>query len=130
METREAFQEINEHIRLCDRTGQAIRFSSPEAIGPQLLGLMDKVRNQLRTNADLESVARAFSIFWLGFIAIHPFNTGNGKTAKAYLEKKAAELGFSLRNIYILDQILLQGDTSRDLSLLQIYFKSNLTINR
>lgn len=148
METREATQEINELIRLSGRTlnfegpagfrtvpvvctartGQTIRFASPEAIGPQLLGLMNKVRNQLRTNADLESVARAFSIFWLGFIAIHPFINGNGRTAKAYLEKKAGELGFTLKNIHILDQILLLGDTSRDLSLLQIYFKSNLTI--
>lgn len=148
METREATQEINELLRLSSRTlnfegpagfrtvpvvctartGQTIRFTSPEMIGPQLLGLMNKVRNLLRANSDIDSVARAFSMFWLGFIAIHPFINGNGRTGKAYLEKKASELGFSLKNLHILDQILLLGDMNRDLSLLQIYFKSNLTL--
>jgi hypothetical protein len=42
--------------------------------------------------------------------------------------KKTQELGLVLKKSEILDSILLLGDAKRDLSLLEIYFKSNLTI--
>lgn len=109
------------------RTGQTIRFASPEAIPTQLVGLLTKFENLIGRESTLENLSQAFSLFWLGFIAIHPFYNGNGRTGKVYLMHKAQEMGFVLRKPDTLDAILLQGDVQRDLSLLQIYFMSNLT---
>lgn len=148
MECHSATSEINELLRLSQRTlnfegepgfrkvdvycrastGEKIRFAAPDHIPAQLLGLMKKVKSLLEDQNDIEKVARAFSIFWLGFIAIHPFINGNGRTGKAYLMKKTQELGLELKKTEILDSILLLGEPKRDLSLLEIYFKSNLTI--
>lgn len=148
MECHSASNEINELLRLSQRTlnfegepgfrkvdvycrartGETIRFASPDHIPSQLFGLMKKVQSLLEQGTDIETISRAFSVFWLGFIAIHPFINGNGRTGKAYLLKKAQDLGLVLKKPEILDSILLLGEPKRDLTLLEIYFKSNLTI--
>ena len=120
------FRQVDVYCRAI--TGEKIRFAAPDHIPSQLLGLMKKVKSHLEEKSDIDTVSRAFSIFWLGFIAIHPFINGNGRTGKAYLMKKTQELGLVLKKSEILDSILLLGDAKRDLSLLEIYFKSNLTI--
>lgn len=147
MECHPASNEINELLRLSQLTlnyegdpgfrkvdvycrassGEKIRFAAPDLIPSHLLSLMSKVKSLLEQKNDIETISRAFSIFWLGFIAIHPFINGNGRTGKAYLLKKAQELGLVLKKTEILDSILLLGDPKRDLTLLEIYFKSNLT---
>lgn len=110
------------------RTGETIRFASPDHIPSQLFGLMKKFQTMLDAGNDIETVSKAFSLFWLGFIAIHPFVNGNGRTGKVYIQKKADEIGYTLKKPEILDSILLLGDSKRDLSLLEIYFRSNLTL--
>lgn len=120
------FRKIDVYCRA--RTGETIRFAAPDHIPSQLFGLMKKFQTMLENGKDVESVSKAFSLFWLGFIAIHPFINGNGRTGKAFIQKKAQDLGFVLKKAEILDSILLLGDTKRDLYLLEIYFRSNLTI--
>lgn len=122
------FRTVNVFCRA--RTGETIRFASPDQIQGQLVSLMSKFQTMTSRCQDINDYARAFSVFWLGFIAIHPFINGNGRTGKEYLLKKANEKGLILNRPELLDGILLLGDLPRDLSLLQIYFKSNLSYKR
>lgn len=112
------------------KTGQKILFAAPEQVQKQLVGLMTNFRDLLSKSHDLGSYAKAFSVFWLGFIAIHPFINGNGRTAKEYLQNKIQESGLALSRMELLDGILLLGDLSRDLSLLQDYFLTHLSYKR
>lgn len=150
MERHIVTQEINELLRISQRilnfeeapgfrtinvvcrayTGQTIRFAAPEHISTQLLGLMTKFHTLLEEAQDLEAYSHAFAVFWLGFIAIHPFVNGNGRTGKEYLVKKARQHGLVLAHPELLDRVLLLGDLPRDLGLLKIYFKSNLSYQR
>lgn len=109
------------------RTGQIIRFTTPEAIPYQLIKLISKFQSLCKTAHSSSMLSEAFSLFWFGFIAIHPFTNGNGRTGKLYLNQKARELGYVLHQPDGLDGILLHGNIQQDLKELNNFFLKHLT---
>ena len=109
------------------RTGQIIRFTSPEAIPYQLIKLISKFQSLCKTEHALSDPSQAFSLFWFGFIAIHPFTNGNGRTGKLYLIQKAREMGYVFHQPKELDSILLRGNVQQDLKELHSFFLQHLT---
>jgi hypothetical protein len=114
-----------ENVFCIAKTGQKIKFTPHQEVAGSLALLMEQFL-ELNTHAQtLEEVALSYSYFWLGFIGIHPFMNGNGRTAKAYLIKKAQSQNFEL-NVHGLDGILLKGNLQEDMNQLIQYFITNL----
>lgn len=109
------------------KTGQIVRFTPPEAIPYQLIKLMSKFQTLCISASGSSELSEAFSLFWLGFIAIHPFTNGNGRTGKLYLIQKARELGYVFHQPEGLDMILLWGNIQEDLKELNSFFGKHLT---
>lgn len=108
------------------RTGQKVRFA-PHAVVPGSMELLiNKFTTLLEESKDLEKFAYALSFFWLGFIAIHPFPNGNGRTGKEFLSLMAKEKNLSISSIADLDKILLTGNLNQDLPQLQHIFINSL----
>lgn len=96
------------------QNGQKVRFSKPEEIPTLIVAVLEKFVTLYKDANTKEDLSYALSLFWIGFISIHPFSNGNGRTAKAYLRQKAKEKNFELAS-EMLDSILLTGKLQDDI---------------
>lgn len=96
------------------QSGQKVRFSKPEEIPPLMVAVLEKFITLYKEATNKEELSYALGVFWIGFISIHPFSNGNGRTAKAYLKQKAKEKNYELAS-EILDSILITGKLQDDI---------------
>jgi fido (protein-threonine AMPylation protein) len=116
----------NHDVVCLAKTGQTVRFTSPNVLHSQLNLLMENFYSFYEKANNSDSLSAAFSYFWLGFIAIHPFTDGNGRTGKEYISQKIKEKKLPKKNLASLDSILLKGETTKDLQQLRNIFRDIL----
>jgi fido (protein-threonine AMPylation protein) len=103
------------------KSGQKITFVAPELISICLIKLLEKVEKE-------KDFLRSLSIFWIGFIAIHPFENANGRTAKEYLRLKLKERELEVVNLNQIDSILLTKNTKDNLQKINHFLDQNIKI--
>lgn len=106
------------------KTGQIIKFIAPELISISLIKIIDNFKIQMEKE---NNIAFSMAYFWIGFISIHPFENGNGRTGKEYIRLKLQEYGYALKHPQKLNEILITGNTKIDLKNITTFFSNNLT---
>ncbi len=95
--------------RCVARDGRIVAFAAPGDIPAALRGCVERFHRELSEGTAPLPVAYAAARFWLAFIAIHPFEDGNGRTAKAYLRLALEPVGFSIPDFALVDRYLIEG---------------------
>lgn len=102
-------------------TGSKIHFLAPELIEISLIKLFETIER-------IEDKFESLAVFWIGFIAIHPFNNANGRTAKEFLKIESLNLGLRINNLYQIDSILLTENTEDNKNKIINYLRDNSKI--
>ncbi|MFK8136719.1 MAG: Fic family protein [Bdellovibrionales bacterium] len=111
-----------EPVYCVSRDNRKIVFTSPELIESKLdslLGLFNTYLTEVKNTKDLSKV---LGIFWVGFISIHPFSDGNGRTAKKIIKSYTG-----LASLNFLDQYLIEGNAKSDIQALSNQFYNQLS---
>lgn len=106
-----------------DRFGREIQFAKPEEIDANVHKLIEIFSSEFKSANDLALLSRAFARFYYGFIAIHPFEDGNHRTACIFLQKRADEKSYEITSLNILKKILLEGDVQTEMQKIIMAFK-------
>jgi fido (protein-threonine AMPylation protein) len=115
----------NENVICLAHDGREIKFCEPSEIAGKLGLFLDNFQKYF----DSKNIAQSISLFWLGFISIHPFQDGNGRTGKTFINEKLNNLGLQVKDYSLLDQLLLEGNTKKDLLNLKKTF-TKIIINK
>ena len=103
-------------------TGEKIRFLPHSLIKISLINLLSKIDT---THNPIKKLA----LYWIGLIAIHPFENGNGRTVKKLIKLKAKEMSLEISNLEQLDSILLTENTEKNIHKITNFIKLNIKEN-
>lgn len=119
----------DEDVCCVRRDGKLAIFGNKDKVLRSFITYIDLWKNNFGKAQNLKDVARSSAHFWLTFISIHPFEDGNGRTAKKLLEKIVTMKGFKVKSYYFIDRYLFKGDVKEDLFHLENLFVASLEKN-
>lgn len=91
--------------------------------------LSETLKNFLSIYANANSIDKislAMAYIWLALISIHPFEDGNGRTAKYYIYEKLKENNYEISSFKEIDQLILEENTKENLDNLVRLLKTTI----
>lgn len=102
-----------------DAFGRTIAFSKPEKLTPEMTRLLAVFTAEFAQVADVPALALTFARFYYAFIAIHPFDDANRRTAFTFMECRAREKSFTICRPELLRRVLLEGNVAEEMQTLR-----------
>ena len=113
-------------VSCVSRDGRRIQFVNHSEVP----GLTEKCLTMFEENMaraiQIDDISFSCALFWIGFIAIHPFMDANGRTAKAVIAKELNKKRFHMITFDLIDRYLIEGNIDEDLGVLQKLFLASI----
>lgn len=108
------------------RDGRKIEFVDHAQVPALIEKCLNLFNENMAESSRLDEIALSAALFWMGFIAIHPFVDGNGQTAKTVIEKALAKRQLRMITFDLIDRYLIEGDLEEDVPVLQKLFIASI----
>lgn len=105
----------SQSVYCLSREGQQITFAPPHQVLPLLQKITTEFLFSIQKDTTIQGFVQAITLFWIGFISIHPFNDGNGRTAKEFIRRIALTTAYEVVSFDLLDKVLLTGNLKSDI---------------
>lgn len=105
-----------------DKFSRKISFSKPTEIQSSIDSLLTSFAVEFDKAQDLPALALCFARFFYVFIAIHPFEDANRRSAFTFLERRAKEKAYDIHSIDLLRRVLLEGAVAEEMQKLRSLF--------